>query len=101
QGVHGADGEEQEPDAPGDEAEIDAAEDRVAAAVVVAPSAEQILAVDGDANRPERHERERERRRGKRDHVTRAEPGSLAAQPPRGAEEEPAAEPVDGGRVDP
>src|SRR5579884_2181463 len=95
--VHRAYADEQQPDAPRDEADEHAAEDRVASTVVVAPGAEEILAVDRDANRPEGEEREGERRRREGEEVPRAQPRPLRAEAPRRAEEQSAAEPVDGG----
>src|SRR5438093_12523222 len=87
--VHRAHPDEEEPHTPRDDAEIDRAEHRVAAAVVVAARAAQILAVQGDSQRPEGEERERERCCGESDHLARAAPPALAAEAARGPVEEP------------
>src|SRR5581483_1158936 len=97
--VHRADADQQEAEAPGDEAEIDAPEDSVAAPVVVAAGAEEVLAVDGDPDRPEDEQRQRERRRGEREDVPCTKPRSLAPEPARSAVEQAAAEPVDRSRL--
>src|SRR5581483_1088318 len=89
--VHGADADDEEEGAPGHGPVVDPAEDRVAAAVVVTARAEEIDAVDGDADRPEREERECERRRREPDHLSRPSQASEAAESPRGGEQECAA----------
>ena len=66
----------EQPDAPRDDREEERAEDGVAAAVVVAARAEEVLAVHGDPDRPEGEERQRERRRSEREHLTRAAPAA-------------------------
>src|SRR5205823_4791451 len=93
--VDGAYADHEQQDAPRCEAEVDAAEDGVPAAVVVAARAEQILAVDGDAQRPEGQERQRERRGGETEYVARAQPRALAPEPTRSTVEQAAAEPED------
>ena len=92
--VHSADADRKKEQRPGEEAEEDAAEDGVAAAVVVAAGPEEVLPVHRDADRPEDEKGERERRRGQREQLPRAPVVAEAAETARRAVEEPAAEPV-------
>src|SRR5207302_797220 len=69
--VDRANADQQQDEAPRCEAEEDAAEDRVAAPVVVAAGPEEVAPVDRDPHRPEGDEGERERRRRELEHVPR------------------------------
>src|SRR2546430_2485714 len=79
--MEGARPDEQEPDGPGDERELDGDEGEVARARVGAPRPEDAAPVDGEPNRPD-DERERERRAGEGEQVPGA---AIAAEAPRGA----------------
>ena len=98
--VHRAHSDQQQQDGPREKAEVDAAEDRVAAPVVVATRAKEILAVHGDPDGPEGQQRERERRGGERERLPGAAPAALAAEPARGAVQQAADEPVRDDRVE-
>ena len=84
--------DEEKPDGPGDEGELDRDERGVPGTVVRAAGAEDVAAVEREPHRPD-DERERERRRGEGQEVSRAPvapeaPGRAQAEVDRGAEGE-------------
>src|ERR671931_1249219 len=60
---HDPDAEDEEHQRPGDESELHSDEDGIAAPAVGAAAAEEIVAVEREANWPDEHERERQRSR--------------------------------------
>src|SRR4051812_47523317 len=94
------DADDDEDRAPGEREVEERSEGPVAGAPVGAAGTEEILAVDEDPDRPEREEREGERRGREREHASRPPVAAEAAEAARRAVEEPTTEPVDGERVE-